>query len=128
MSTAALGATCQPNIAASGIRRRRQVGVVGVVVALVGLGAAVAQGAAWYWRALVFIPVALAAFGFLQAERRTCVARAAEGVLEQEDFSRVPAPPDQLADSRRVAQTIRRDALLIAVGAALAAAATALVR
>ncbi len=122
------GVVCEANIAPEGIRRRTQVGVVGLVLALAGVAGAMAVGAAWYWRALVFIPAGLSAFGFIQARRRTCVARAAEGVIELGDFSRKAQPPEKLAASRRVAKTIQRDALLVAVGAAALAVATAWVR
>ena len=77
----------------------------------------------WYLRALVGLPAALAAVAFLQVRRNTCVARAAEGTFERDDFSKTAAPADEVAASRRVAAGILRDAALIGlVGAALAAA------
>jgi len=81
----------------------------------------------WYWRATVMVPAALAAFGWLQATRNTCVAHAAKGTFEQEDFSAVTADDEDAAASRKVAATIQRDALLVALGSAAVAIATAFV-
>lgn len=96
--------------------------------ALILLGVLIAVDAAWYWRALVFFPVTLAAFGFIQARRNTCVARAREGTFESDDYSKRRAPDDEVAASRRVARGINRDAVLLGLAAALAAMATATVR
>ena len=84
-----------------------------------------ARGSTWYLRALVFVPAGLAAISLLQVRRNTCVARAAEGTFEHEDFSRTPAPDEDVAASRRVATGIRRDSLLIAVACGVLAAITA---
>ena len=60
---------------------------------------------------------ALAGVGFLQASRRTCVARAREGTFEHDDFSKTPAASDDVQRSRKVAAGINRDAALIGLGA-----------
>jgi hypothetical protein len=83
--------------------------------------------APWYFRLALFVPAAIAAMGLLQATRHTCVARVAQGTIEHDDFSTSKAPADQLAASRKVAVTIHRDTVLIALGAALVGAASALV-
>ncbi len=103
---------------------------VGYVATAVGvaLGAAgVALHWPWYARAAVFFPAALAAVGFLQATRNTCIARANEGTFEHDDFSTTKAPDDEVAASRKVAATIKRDALVIGIVAAAAFAASAFV-
>lgn len=104
---------------------------MGYVASAVGLAVLVLSVVlhwAWYVRSgAVFAPAALAATGFLQAARRTCIARAKEGTFENEDFSTKPAPADEVAASRRVAAGIRRDAILIGLAAAAVAAASTLV-
>jgi len=122
---AASYAACRPNISGAGRRRRLRIGYVATVVSLGLLALFVARGSAWYVRALIFLPAGLAAVSLLQVRRNTCIARAAEGTFEHEDFSRTPAPADDVAASRRVAAGIRRDSLLIALASAILAAITA---
>ncbi len=118
-------AACRPNISGAGRRRRSRIGYIATVISLGLLAFFIARGTAWYLRALIFLPAGLAAISLLQVRRNTCVARAAEGTFEHEDFSRTPAPDDEVAASRRVAAGIRRDSLLIAFASALLAAITA---
>jgi hypothetical protein len=118
-------AACRPNISGAGRRRRLRIGYIATVVSLGLLALFIARGSAWYLRALIFVPAGLAAVSLLQVRRNTCVARAAEGTFEHEDFSRTPAPADDVAASRRVAAGIRRDSLLIALASAILAAITA---
>jgi hypothetical protein len=120
-------AACRPNISGAGRRRRTRVGYVAIMVSLLLFGFLLARESAWYWRALVCLPAGLAAVSLLQVRRNTCVARAAEGMFEHEDFSRTKAPDDDVAASRRVSATILRDSALIGVAAGLVAALTALV-
>ena len=118
-------AACRPNISGAGRRRRLRIGYIATLVSLGLLALFIARGSAWYLRALVFVPAGLAAVSLLQVRRNTCIARAAEGTFEHEDFSRTPAPADDVAASRRVAAGIRRDSLLIALASAILAAITA---
>jgi len=118
-------AACRPNISGAGRRRRLRIGYIATLVSLGLLALFIARGSAWYLRALVFVPAGLAAVSLLQVRRNTCIARAAEGTFEHEDFSRTPAPADDVAASRRVAAGIRRDSLLIALASAMLAAITA---
>jgi hypothetical protein len=67
----------------------------------------------------------MATVGFLQARRQTCVARAAEGTFEHDDFSKTKAPDEDVRRSRAVAATVNRDALLIGLAAAVLAALSA---
>lgn len=122
---AAAYAACRPNISGAGRRRRLRVGYIAIVLSLALLALFIARGSAWYLRALVFLPAGLAAVSLLQVRRNTCIARAAEGTFEHEDFSRTPAPDDDVAASRRVAAGIRRDSLLIALACGILAAITA---
>jgi len=118
-------AACRPNISGAGRRRRLRIGYIATLVSLGLLALFIARGSAWYLRALVFVPAGLAAVSLLQVRRNTCIARAAEGTFEHEDFSRTPAPADDVAASRSVAAGIRRDSLLIALASAMLAAITA---
>ena len=122
---AAAYAACRPNISGAGRRRRLRIGYIAAALSLALVVLFVASGSAWYLRALVFLPAGLAAVSLLQVRRNTCIARAAEGTFEHEDFSRTPAPDDDVAASRRVAAGIRRDSLLIALASGILAAITA---
>jgi hypothetical protein len=119
---------CTPNIAPAGIRRRRRLGFQLAGVSIAAVGAGMFFRAPWLARAVVFVPAAVSATGFLQASRNTCVLRAREGTLEHDDFSTTPAPASDVAISRKVARGITRDAILIGIGAGALAAATALLR
>ncbi len=116
--------SCTPNISSSGRRRRRGVGYVAAVFSVVLTLAFIVTRAAWFVRLVVLAPAALSAVGFLQASRGTCIAHAATGKIEHEDFSTTKAPAEELATSRVVAAGIRRDALLVGLLAAALAAAT----
>ncbi len=118
---------CKPNISAAGRRRRRLVGYVAAAITVTLLASFVTWHVAWWWRTLVFMPAALAAIGFLQASRGTCVAHAAKGTFEHEDFSTTAAPDDEVAASRRVAALIRRDAMIVGFVCAALGVATAYV-
>ena len=101
--------------------------MVGWIGSALGVGLvalAIALHWHWYLRATLFFPAALAATGFLQAARNTCVARAAEGTFENDDFTTTKAPDDEVAASREVSRTIKRDALLIGLASAALGALT----
>lgn len=120
---------CKPNISASGRRRRELLGVAGLIAAIAVGGALIAFHAAWYWRAIgVFVPTVVAAVGWLQARRFTCIARAREGTYEDDDGKTTKMAELDVRASRKVARTISRDVLLIGVLAAAMAAATAFLR
>lgn len=120
------GMTCKPNISATGRRRRVAVGYVSAGLTVAALGAVIAANVAWPWRLLVALPAIISAFGFLQARRNTCVARASEGVFENSDFSKTKMEDADVAASRKVAATIRRDAFLVGAAVAIISALSAL--
>ena len=122
------GQVCKPNISPRGRRMRRRVGLAGVLLGVGFIGWAMATHAEWYIRLAAFLPAAAAATGYLQANRNTCIARAAEGTFEHDDMSKTKAPDDEVAASRKVAAGIKRDTLIICVAAAAFGAATALIR
>jgi hypothetical protein len=110
------GATdCRPNISRAGIRRRIAIGGVGSALTALLMASLVAARARWFWSVTVFVPAFVAAIGFLQAGRKTCVARAAEGTFEHDDFSKTPAPEGDVVRSREVAAGIMRHSVLIGV-------------
>jgi hypothetical protein len=120
--------SCAPNISPAGRRRRRRIGLQFAGISVAAAGAGVIFRAPWIARAGVFLPAAVSAIGYLQASRNTCVMRAREGTFEHDDLSTEPAPAADVAASRQVSGRIYRDALLIGLGAAAIAAATALIR
>lgn len=101
--------------------------MIAIVVAMGG--AFVVAHVSWYWRLSVFAPAAIAAFGYLQASRNTCVKHAREGTREADDSMRAVQVGDdvELRASRRVAAAIQRDAMLFAAAAAALAALSSLV-
>lgn len=99
-----------------------------MAITAAGLVASVGLRAPWFWRALLAVPTALAAIGFLQARRGTCVSRAAEGTFEHEDFTKASAPDADAARSRGAARAIVRDTVLLGLLGGALAIATALVR
>ncbi len=119
-----MASACEPNISDAGVVRRLRLGWIGVALTLAFIVGAVATDLAWYWRLLAFVPAVVSASGFLQALRRTCIARAKEGTFEHDDFSKTAAVDEQVIASRKVAAGIRRDVTIIGIGCALLAAAT----
>ena len=69
------------NIGPAEIQRRRQSGYLGAGIAMVFLVVAFALDWAAPWRLLVFVPVFLAAQGFLQAAFHFCVGFASQGLF-----------------------------------------------
>jgi hypothetical protein len=119
--------SCEPNISHAGVVRRIRVGWIGVALTVAFIAGAMLTDIAWYWRLAAFVPAVVSASGFLQAQRRTCIARAKEGTFEHDDFSKTAAANEQVIASRAVAARIRRDVTLIGVVCALLAAATVFV-
>jgi hypothetical protein len=104
---------CRPNISKAGIRRRIGIGLVSSALTALLVVSLVIARARWYLCLIVFVPAFTAAIGFLQAGRKTCVARAAEGTFEHDDFSKTPAEQDDVVRSREAAAAIMRHSLLI---------------
>lgn len=125
MSEAAVA--CRPNINAQGRARRRSLAWIASVFALVMLAIFVDVGAAGAVRTLVALPAMVAAAGFLQARRNTCVALAATGQREGDSgLERVTS--EESVASRRVAGTILRDTVLVGAVAAAIGVASVLIR
>lgn len=106
------GAACRPNFGAAGRRRRTQVAIaMGVVACGLFLGFQVFH-VAWPVRLLVGLPAAAGLISYLQVRRNTCVAHAATGSVEGEDFTLTKAEAQFAEASRKVAKTIYRDGVL----------------
>lgn len=116
------GPVCRANFSSSGRRRRKRIAIAAAVFSVALLGAMVFAGARWELRLLVGLPAMTAAISGLQVRRNTCVAHAAAGTFEHEDFSTTKVDAALAEASRKVARTIYRDGLLTGVGAALVAA------
>ena len=120
-------AVCKPNFSGPGRVRRQRIGWVLAVVSVATLVALIVMHAAWSVRLLVSLPVMASAVSLLQVSRNTCIANAATGVFEHDDFSKTKVAEEDAAASRRVARTIYRDSLLLGIAAGLLAAASAFV-
>jgi hypothetical protein len=127
--TTATGATtaCRANFGAAGRRRRTRFAILSFVVAAALLTWMIVAHVPAAWRLLLFAPIAGGTLSGLQVRRNTCVAMAAMGAVENEDLSITRVEAAVASESRRVARTIFRDAVLIGGAGGLLAAATALV-
>jgi len=68
------------NIGPEEIKRRRNIGWLGLVITLVLLAILVATGVNHWWRLFMFFPVTLSASGFIQAAFGFCTGFASKGV------------------------------------------------
>lgn len=105
------------NLADRGVRQRRTLGIVWLVISLVATGSLLVFHAPRVWRLALVVPFALAAVGFLQAHERTCVALGVAGKRENPDgtFSDVPAAECPTINRRVTSIMVR--VVLIAVAA-----------
>lgn len=118
----AANAACRANISGPGRRRRARVAWVLAAITVGSLLAMLLTGTGGAWRLLVGLPAAAAVLTGLQVRRNTCVAHAAAGTFEHEDFSTTKVEAEFAAVSRKVAGTIARDAVLAGVVVAVVAA------
>ncbi len=121
------GAVCQPNISLLGRRRRQRIGGAMAVAAVVVLGVTVALGAGPVVRGATALLAMVATVSVLQAQRVTCVARAREGMFEDDSLVMTPMAADDVARSRAVASGIIRDGVFVGVAWAILAAGSTLV-
>jgi hypothetical protein len=104
---------CIPNI---GVRQRRRRLIVGLAMAAVSIAAAswlLTSGAPRSWRIVVFVPVLVAALGFLQARANTCVALAARGLRDMDDGMETIADPVELQQVKAQARQVNVQAAVI---------------
>ena len=102
------------NIGERGARRRRTIGMVWAVIAVVATIALATSDAPRSWRLLLVVPFGLAANGFLQAREKTCVLLGALGKRETPDgasYEAVPAAENAIV-RRQVASQLARNAVI----------------
>ncbi|MFO0594090.1 MAG: hypothetical protein U0228_02265 [Myxococcaceae bacterium] len=107
------GAACRANFSGPGRRRRRNVAIGAAVIGVALFAGLIATHAGAYVRLLVALPFMMAAISGLQVTRNTCVAHAAAGTFEHEDFSTTKVDAALAEASRKVAKTIYRDGVLV---------------
>ena len=119
------GEVCRPNISGAGRRRRRKIAASLALLSIaVFVGLIAAHASAWM-RLLLALPTASAAVVGLQVTRNTCLAHAAAGTFEQEDLSATKVEAALAEASRRVAESIYRDGILIGLVCGLLGLASA---
>ena len=105
------------NLADRGVRWRRTMGIIWLVISLVAAGSMILLNAGRAWRLVLVVPFALAAVGFVQARERTCVALGMAGKRENPDGTYADVPAAECpAINRKVTSIIVR-VVLIAVAA-----------
>jgi len=111
------------NIGPKEIRRRRFVGLVGLVLVFITVASFHSQHVKGFSRVSVFLPAILFSIGYLQSRKKFCLAFGMAGIFNfgrSRDIARVASPEDRARD-RKTALSI----LFQAVG--LAALLTAIV-
>lgn len=108
------------NITERGVRQRRAMGVVFLVIAVAAAAALIAFDAPRPWRLVLAIPFALAANGFLQARERTCVVLSAVGRREIGGGGYAPMTAAECRIARRQTRSILvKDVVFAAVATAV---------
>lgn len=112
------------NINRSEIAYRRKAGYVGLGVSLILAVALFGLGVSRWYRLVLFLPLFIAAIGFLQAKNKFCVAYGANGQQNAaEGSAKASEISDQAAkakDKHRARTMNLQAALLALLGAALA--------
>jgi len=104
------------NITANGIRRRHRQGVVLAVISIAAAIIMIAIGSPRWMRLFLFVPIAIAANGFLQAREKTCVVLGAMGARETSDggYERMSSAECTVA-RRQATSIVLKDVLIAAV-------------
>jgi len=114
------------NIGPAEIARRRRAGHVGVVATIALFAFLVVIGAPDWTRALVALPAALAASGYLQAALRFCAAFGMGGVFNFGNRDAMQKIEDEEARARDRARALRIVAAAAVIGLATGAVAVVL--
>ena len=110
--------TCLPNIGPRQRKRRVIGGMVMLVVTVLVATWLVMADARWFWRLLIALPAGASALGFFQAQARTCVALARQGVRNMDAGNESVSEAD-LARHRRQARQVYLRASFAAIVVAL---------
>ena len=111
------------NIGPAEIGRRRRIGWLGLIAGVLLLGVLVFVGAPAWSRLFVFLPVALAASGFLQAHFHFCSGFAARGVYNFGNLGPVQRVADAADRARDKRRAMSINLASVAVGIAVAVVA-----
>ena len=103
------------NIGERGCRRRRTGGYVWSIIAIVALAWMLRSHSSRVTLLALSIPIALAAFGFLQAREQTCVVHAMLGTRENDDGV-VRLDPGDAPEVRRRSRRVIWQSLAWAAG------------
>jgi hypothetical protein len=109
------------NIGPAEIRNRRQSGIVGLIVTVVFIAAAVIFQIWWPWRLFVFVPAALGATGFLQSALHFCVKFGTQGLFNLDNA----VGQTEAVHETEYRRKDQRKAIIIVVGSVLIAAVIA---
>lgn len=123
------GAVYEPgrcNIGPAEIRRRRQVGHIGLAATIVGLILLVVINANPLWRLLLFFPAAVSASGYLQAIFHFCAGFGSRGVYNFGPLGRQEQVTDREALNRDRAMSNRIGLGAAAIGLVVAVIAVLL--
>jgi len=105
------------NLADRGVRQRRTMGMIWLVISFIATGALIVFGAPRVWRLVLIVPFALAAVGLIQAQERTCVALGAARKRENADGTFSDVPAEQCPAINRKVTSILVRVVMIAVAA-----------
>lgn len=104
------------NINPAEIRKRRQIGIFGTIVAIIGVVTFALLHASWHYYLILFAPLFVAALGFLQANHKFCAGYASMGKqhADQADVQTINDENARRADLLK-ARILYLEAFLIAV-------------
>ena len=105
------------NIGPEEISRRRTIGWIGLLAAIVLFAALFLTGVNPWWRLFVFLPATMSASGFLQATMKFCVGFAQKGVYNLGPIGSVQPVADKeaAAKDRKHGMSITGYSVLIGV-------------
>ena len=109
------GEVCIPNINTAERRKRLIFGVVMLVISLVVLAAMMAAGISRWWRLPLFLLFMAAASGYFQWRDYTCVGLASRDSRHIGDHMEKIEDAVELAQVKRQARRVQREALIAAV-------------
>lgn len=109
------------NIGPAERAKRRQTGIIAVIVTIVLLVTLVASGVSVYWRLIIFLPASVAATGLLQDAFHFCVGFGIKGLYNVVNSAgitnNVESEEFRLKDRHKAQMIIR---LSVAIGAVIA--------
>jgi hypothetical protein len=105
---------CVPNIGPREHARRLRIGVAMFIVAIVMGVLLMTTGASRVWRATVFLPLLIGAFGVLQVRAHTCVALAARGLRNMDAGDEPIADAAELRAVKAQARRVNIQAMALA--------------